>query len=127
MTRPSLPMLALAAAAAVTATAALAAEPTGTWVRPSTGTQVNFYTCGQALCGKIVGVKDQSRKATIGTVILNGATKTGANTWKGSLLNTEDGKTYDGHVTLEGANALKLEGCALAGIVCKGETWQRMK
>jgi uncharacterized protein (DUF2147 family) len=103
-----------------------AQEPYGTWVRPSTGTQVNFYNCGGKLCGKIVAVKDQSRKGEIGTVIMNGAAKTTDNEWRGDVLNTEDGKTYSGVVTLEGPNALNLKGCAL-GFICKGETWQRVK
>ena len=108
------------------ATAARADEPFGTWVRPSTGTQVNFYNCGGKLCAKIVAVKDQSRKGEIGTIIMNGAAKTGEKEWRGDLLNTEDGKTYSGVVTLEGANALNLKGCVMA-IMCKGETWQRVK
>jgi hypothetical protein len=72
--------------------AANAAEPYGNWVRPSTGTQVNFYACGGKLCGKITGVKDQSRKKEIGTVIMKGAAKSGDNTWKGDLLDVESGK-----------------------------------
>jgi uncharacterized protein (DUF2147 family) len=118
-------MLAVGFAAAV-AGGARADEPYGTWMRPSTGTQVNFYSCGGKLCGKIVGVRDQSRKGEIGTVIMNGAAKTSDNEWRGDLLNTEDGKTYSGVVTLEGPNALNLKGCAL-GFICKGETWQRVK
>ena len=101
-------------------------DPFGTWMRPSTGTQVNFYNCGGKLCGKIVAVKDQSRKGEIGTMIMNGAAKTSDNEWRGDVLNTEDGKTYSGVVTLEGPNALNLKGCAL-GFICKGETWQRVK
>ena len=101
-------------------------DPFGTWVRPSTGTQVNFYNCGGKLCGKIVAVRDQSRKGEIGTVIMNGAARTSENEWRGDVLNTEDGKTYSGVVTLEGPNALNLKGCAL-GFICKGETWQRVK
>ncbi len=66
-------LAASAALAVLAATAALAAEPTGTWIRPSTGAQVNFYACGGALCGKIVAVKDASKQSTVGTVILNGA------------------------------------------------------
>jgi uncharacterized protein (DUF2147 family) len=117
-----------AAAAALTlvaATSAYAAEPFGTWTRPSTGTQVSFYDCGGKLCGKVVGVKDQTKKDTVGKVIMSGAAKSGDNTWKGDLLNLEDGKTYSGVVTLEGAKALNLKGCALGGLVCKGETWTR--
>ncbi len=116
---------AVAALTLVAATSAYAAEPFGTWTRPSTGTQVSFYDCGGKLCGKVVGVKDQTKKDTVGKVIMTGAAKDGANTWKGDLLNLEDGKTYSGVVTLEGPKALNLKGCALGGLVCKGETWTR--
>jgi len=51
--------------------------PYGTWTRPSTGTQVSFYNCGGKLCGKIVAIKDQARKNTVGTVIMKGAAKSG--------------------------------------------------
>jgi uncharacterized protein (DUF2147 family) len=103
---------------------AAAVEPYGVWMRPSTGTQVRFYDCSGKLCGKIVGVKDQSRKSEIGTVILPGAAKSGANEWKGDLLNTENGKTYSGVVALEG-KGLNLKGCV--GFICQGETWTRVK
>jgi len=101
-----------------------AAEPYGVWMRPSTGTQVRFYDCGGKLCGKIVGVRDQSRKGEVGTLIMPGAMKSGANEWKGDLLNTENGKTYSGVVTLQ-AGGLSLKGCV--GFICQGETWTRVK
>ena len=116
----------LAAFAAVLALSSLAAEPFGTFVRPSTGAQVKFYDCGGKLCGKIVGVRDASRSKEIGTVILNGAAKFGDNRWKGSLLDTDSGKTYSGVVTLEGADGLNLKGC-VAGVICQGETWLRVR
>jgi len=108
------------------ATAAQAAEPYGTWVRPSTGSQVNFYACGGKLCARVAAVKDEARKKEIGTVIMKGAVKSGDNTWKGDLLDVESGKTYSGVVTLESANALNLKGC-VAMVLCRGETWQRVK
>jgi uncharacterized protein (DUF2147 family) len=104
---------------------ASAAEPFGIFVRPSTGTQVKFYDCGGKLCGKIVGVKDASRSKEVGTIILNGAVKSGDNRWKGSLLNTDNGKIYAGVVTLEGADGLNLKGCV--AIICQGETWRRVR
>ena len=114
--------LAAAFAFASLAGVASAAEPYGTWTRPSTGTQVSFYNCGGKLCGKIVSVKDQARKNTVGTVIMKGAAKSGDNTWKGDLLDVESGKTYSGVVTLESASALNLKGC-VAAVFCRGETW----
>lgn len=106
--------------------AAQAAEPYGTWVRPSTGSQVSFYACGGKLCARVAAVKDEARKKEIGTVIMKGATKSGDNTWKGDLLDVESGKIYSGVVTLESANALNLKGC-VAMVLCRGETWQRVK
>jgi uncharacterized protein (DUF2147 family) len=118
--RTTLATLAIVGAASM----AYAGDPTGTWTRPSTGTVVKFYNCGANLCAKIVGVKDKSKQGTVGTVIMSGAAKTGENTWKGDLLNTEDGQTYSGVVTLSGGG-LSLKGCVLGGIVCKGETWSK--
>jgi hypothetical protein len=40
---------------------ACAFDPYGTWMRPSTGTQVSFYDCGGKLCAKIVAVKEERR------------------------------------------------------------------
>ena len=104
---------------------ASAAEPYGVWVRPSTGTQVNFYACGSKLCAKIVAVKDESRKKEIGTVIMKGAAKAGDNKWEGDLLEADTGKVYSGVVTLEGPSALNLKGCFL--MICKGETWTKVR
>ena len=112
------------AALAGLASAAQAADPFGTWTRPSTGAQISFYDCGGKLCAKVVGVKDQTKKDNVGKVIMTGAAKSGDNTWKGDLLNLEDGNTYSGTVTLV-AGGLNLKGCTLGGIICKDETLKK--
>ena len=117
--------IALASLAGLTGTAS-AADPHCNWVRPSTGTQLQFYSCGGNLCAKVHSVKDEKRKSEVGTVIIKGMSKAGDNKWEGDLLNLDDGKTYSGVVTLESANALNLKGCVM-GILCKGETWRRVK
>ena len=104
---------------------AFAADPYGTWTRPSTGAKVEFYDCSGKLCAKVAAVSDDKHKADVGKVIMSGAAKTGDNVWKGDLLNLEDGKTYSGVVTLQSASALELKGCALAGLLCKGEVWTK--
>ena len=113
-------------AAALLALPANAADPYGTWVRPSTGTQVNFYDCGGKLCAKIVSVKDEARKKNVGTVIIKGMPKIADNKWEGDLLDVESGKVYSGVATLESASALNLKGC-VAMVLCKGETWRKVK
>jgi len=117
--------IAVASLAGLPGTAS-ATEPYGKWVRPSTGTQINFYACGGKLCAKIVAVKDEARKKTIGTVIVKGMIKNGDNKWEGDLLDVESGKIYSGVATLEGPTALNLKGC-VAGLFCRGETWAKVK
>ena len=125
ITTSLLTSLAFASAVGLTG-AANAAEPYGTWERPSTGTHLQFYACGGKLCAKVAAVKDEKRKSEVGTVIIKGMTKTGDNKWEGDLLNLEDGKTYSGVVTMESASALNLKGCVM-GMFCKGETWRKLK
>lgn len=125
-TRTSLLVAGIALAGVTLSGSAQAADPFGTWVRPSTGTQVNFYACGAKLCAKIASVKDEARKKEVGTVIMKGADKTGDNTWKGDLLDVESGKIYAGVVTLESASALNLQGC-VAMVLCRGETWTKVR
>lgn len=118
--------LGLAAAALLTlSVSAFAADPFGTWTRPSTGAQISFYECSGKLCAKVVAVKDQTKKDMVGKVIMTGAAKSGDNAWKGDLLNLEDGNTYSGTVTLLSASALNLKGCALGGLICKDETLKK--
>lgn len=119
-------LLVAALALASFAGTAQATEPYGTWLRPSTGTQVNFYACGGKLCAKVAAVKDEARKKEVGTVIMKGAAKSGEDTWKGDLLDVESGKIYSGVVTMESASALNLKGC-VAMVLCRGETWTKVK
>lgn len=118
---------------------AVAADATGTWVRPSGSSQIKIAPCGSALCGAIVWLKtprnddknpDPAKRGNplLGTRIVHGMKPTGeANTWKGKVYNAENGKTYNGFITMEGADKMKLEGCVLGGLACKGETWSRVR
>ncbi|MXN64191.1 DUF2147 domain-containing protein [Stappia sp. GBMRC 2046] len=118
---------------------AFAADATGIWARPSGSSQIQISSCGNALCGKIIWLKeprndvnnpDASKRGNplLGTQIVLGMKPTGkTDTWKGKVYNAEDGKTYTGYITLDGNSKMKLEGCVLGGLICKGETWSRVK
>lgn len=117
--------LAIASLAALGGTAN-AADPYGTWLRPSTGSEVRFYDCGGKLCAKVVAVKEAARKKEIGTTILDGAPKTGDNTWQGDMVDAGSGTTYSGVVlTLTSASALDVKGCVM--MICRTERWKKVK
>jgi uncharacterized protein (DUF2147 family) len=44
----------------------------------------------------------------------------------GEIYNPEDGKTYSGFVEVIGPDTLRLNGCVLFNVVCRGEEWTRV-
>jgi uncharacterized protein (DUF2147 family) len=44
----------------------------------------------------------------------------------GEIYNPEDGKTYSGFVEMIGPDTLRLNGCVLFNVVCRGEDWTRV-
>lgn len=129
-----------------TAPGVLAADPIGTWVTEGNKSRVRVADCGGALCGSIVWLKEPNDPKTgrpkvdelnaeqgrrtrpvIGVAIVLGMKPSGTpDKWAGQVYNPEDGKTYSGSLTMQGANVLQLEGCALGGLICKRQTWRRV-
>lgn len=110
----------------------------GVWENPENKSHTEFYKCGDGVCGKIVKVVDgqktddknpdpaKQKRAIVGLVIMQGAKKTGANKWSGTLYNRADGKEYSGTVTVKTKNELDLSGC-VAAVFCKTTTFKRVK
>lgn len=124
---------------AASATMSAAADAKGDWVRPNGASKIRISACGNALCGKLIWLReprndtenpDASKRSRplVGVQIVQSMKPTGAdNKWKGKVYNAEDGKTYTGFIVLTSADKLKLEGCVMGGLICKGETWSRAK
>lgn len=133
---------ALAGVAMVCAGPALAADPVGLWQTATRGGQVEISKCGAGLCGRLISseglkadpaLKDVHNsdpklrdRALKGLTILTGFSG-GPSEWSGgSIYNAEDGKTYSGSLTLEGADTLKVKGCVISPL-CKTQTWTRLR
>lgn len=41
----------------------------------------------------------------------------------GEIYNPQDGKTYSGYVELTGPDSMRLNGCVLYNVICRGEDW----
>ncbi len=126
------------------AQSARAQEPVGTWLTESGKSRIKIADCGGALCGTIAWLQEPNDPETgkpktdknnsdaakrgrplIGVQIVLGMKPSGAGKWAGQVYNAEDGKTYSGNLTFTGGNSLQLQGCALGGLVCKGQTWTK--
>lgn len=103
-------------------TAAHATSANGTWLR-SNGAHVLAFDCGGGLGLKVTKSPEANK---VGKTIMCGAKPAGPNKWKGTVLNLDDNQKYSGTVSLNGGS-LTLSGCVLGGIICKDDTWSRLK
>lgn len=122
-----LSLLAAASAAPSVGRAATGAgqEAEGVWVRDDGLAKIEFSSCGSALCGAIVWLKNPEKaKAKIGQRIFFDMTRADSNSWTGNAFNPEDGKTYSGKMVISGRK-LRTSGCVFGGLICKTVYWIR--
>ena len=141
-------LVAAAAFIPLSATQAAAADPTGIWRKADQGERpgkIEVFRCGSGrryVCAKIVWLQDpldssgkplrdvrnsntsQRGRAILGLPIINGMAPTGANQWKGSIYNPEDGNTYSATLTMVSNSQITLRGCK-GWILCGERTWLR--
>jgi uncharacterized protein (DUF2147 family) len=138
-------MIAIVAAllAAPSVQAQVAGDPSGIWLTQAGDARVRVSKCGGGICGVVVGLKQPIDPATgkpqvddknpnpalakrpmIGLPLFSGMHAAGPGKWSGQIYNADDGSTYESHVSVTGADTLRVEGCV--GALCGGETWTRV-
>ena len=136
--------------ASVLVTGALAsaqalAQPVGLWNTEDNQGQVEVSRCGDTLCGELVWLAEPMNsdgqpkldqhnpdvslrnRPVQGLRILWGMQPAGdAQTWEnGKVYDPESGKTYQGKITLDGPDVLKLRGFVGAPLFGRTSTWTR--
>jgi uncharacterized protein (DUF2147 family) len=125
------------------ASAALAANPEGTWLSQDGGTKVHVTNCGGKLCGTVVWLNkpidavtgkpktdklnpDPQKRARplLGLQVVNGLRPSGPSRWSGLIYNADDGHVYSAHFEVESETRATVEGCVLI-VMCKGQHWTR--
>jgi uncharacterized protein (DUF2147 family) len=110
------------AAAAPTATAQPSNSPLGLWLTEEKEGKVRIEQCGNNLCGYSVDKKSNQNGEQ---VLIN--MKPGKDAkWNGRIFDPNTGNTYDSSIALKGTDSLRVQGCALGGMFCGGQTWTRV-
>jgi uncharacterized protein (DUF2147 family) len=124
------------AVSAMSACAARADDPTGTWMVADRTAQMRVELCSDGYYATIdwekqPGVDTQNPdpgkrgRPLTGVSILMGMKPSGTNEWDGRVYNPKDGRVYDAHMSMPRRDALRIEGCVLGGLICDGETWTK--
>lgn len=121
-----------AAALVLGATAASADPVEGVWqtqVDDGSYAHVTIAPCGAAFCGVISRTfKDgaEYQSPNLGKQIVIDMAPQGDGTYDGKVWRPSNDKVYVGGIELNG-DSMKLAGCVAGGLICKKQTWSRVK
>jgi uncharacterized protein (DUF2147 family) len=116
------------------ASAAPVNSPVGSWLTANGHGVVAIAQCGDALCGRIVGIDREPREAMptdvhgrsqCGLTIITNERPSGDGTWLGDVTDPRDGSTYQAKLWLDEDGNLHLRG--FIGIPLLGSTqiWRK--
>lgn len=113
------------------ATGALADPIVGTWASETNeegaSLHVKIETCGSAICGTVSKVLGHEDTSAVGKPMIWDMVAQGDGEYKGGRVWAPDNdKTYSGKLLLNG-DVLTMSGCALGGLVCRGNDFTRLK
>jgi hypothetical protein len=98
-----------------------ATSPIGVWLTEEKEGKVRIEQCGPNLCGYSVDAKSNQNGDQ---VLIN--MKPGKDKWSGRIFDPKSGSTYDSTIALKGPDNLRVQGCALGGMFCGGQSWTRV-
>ena len=109
-------------------------SPVGSWLTANGHGVVAIAQCGDALCGRIVGIDreptepmptDVHGRSQCGLTIITNERPTGDGTWLGEITDPRDGSTYQAKLWLDEDGNLRLRG--FIGIPMLGSTqiWRK--
>ncbi len=99
-----------------------ATTPLGLWLTQEKQGKVRIEQCGANLCGYSVDAKSNQN----GEQILINMKPVSDAKWSGRILDPDTGSTYDSIIALQGSDTLRIQGCAMGGMFCGGQTWSRL-
>jgi uncharacterized protein (DUF2147 family) len=102
----------------------------GEWWTPGFNARVRIDPCGDAVCGHIVWVWDETPKdiadksPLVERMVIDRMRSAEPGRWSGGrLYNPEDGRDYKGSLHLQSPTRLVVDGCVL--FICKTQVWRR--
>ena len=105
----------------------------GTWqTQPDDGRvgQIKISPCGSGFCGTLVRSFDTSgavvKTGNEGTQIVRNMAPQGGGAYAGEVYRPANKKIYSGKAQVSG-NTMKLSGCVAGGLICKSQTWQKVR
>ena len=122
------------ASASASVLAATGASVEGRWANPKRSVIIEVARCGPAWCATVVAASAKARAKArqggtpelIGTRVLSNARPVGNGVFKGRGFVPKRNIHAPATIRQRGRNVMEVEGCALAGLLCKEQRWTRI-
>jgi len=110
------------------------ASPVGQWLTEDRGGVIDIFPCGQALCGRIVGMseplrpdgsvpKDHAGQPKCGLAILQQGTPDGSGEWSARITDPDDGSQWNCLLSVDRQGRLHLRGYVLLPLLWQTQIW----
>ena len=107
----------------------------GRWLTEDAGGVIEIAPCGDALCGRMVGlvlepneampVNEQGR-SRCGLVIMRDMRPSEPGRWSGQITDPRDGHVYDIALRVDAAGRLRMRGYVLVPLLGATQVWTRV-
>jgi uncharacterized protein (DUF2147 family) len=105
-------------------------SPVGVWLTEEKQGRIRIEPCGANLCGYAYDAKSNQNREQILIDMRPGQSKDQEmNTdkkWSGRIFDPDSGSTYESTIAIKGPDSLRVQGCAMGGMFCGGQTWTRV-
>lgn len=135
--RAILPAFVLFSVAPASAGSPPDAAPIATeWRNPSNSVHIRIDPCGSTtLCGTVTWASDKAKADAarggttnlVGTRIFRDLRPAGSAKWTGKVFVPDIRQTFSGTLEFQDGNKMVGKGCVLFGIICKSQTWSRVR
>jgi uncharacterized protein (DUF2147 family) len=123
---------ALLAGTAASAQAPL--SPNGLWRNPSGNVEVRIEDCGPKVCGRVASASEKARADAargghpnlIGMDLFEDFQRESADTFRGRVFVPDINRRFNGKLTIQDANTIRVRGCLTRNTGCRSQTWTRV-
>ena len=110
-----------------------AGTPVGRWLTEGRDAVIDIESCGDALCGRIVGITldrpqapiptDHQGRSQCGLDIIQGAVPDGGGAWSARIVDPRDGSVYRATMRLDAQRRLHLRGYIGIPLLGRTQVW----
>ena len=106
----------------------------GLWRNPAGSVTIRINACGDQVCGTVAtanaeataDARDSGYPNLQGMTLMRGTIAPRSQTWHGSVLVPDLGRSFDAHIEMTDGTHAKVTGCLWRGLFCRSQTWMRL-